>query len=193
MKKYFIVCLLLFFSACRSFDFDEYAVLETPVLDQKLPHYRLSVKNSTIVMPGSSGFLKSTERDYRSIINSYFIKEFEDKVIDISKPITGNLELIPHIVVKETGIIKYAVPSGITLMSICLLGFPATEYTATVSLELRFINKAGAVFKRLTAKAVDSELTALYYGYYEDDTKVAALTIAYKTALSDLISQIQQQ
>lgn len=193
MKKIFIVCLMVFFSACKTFDFDEYAVLDTPLLDHKLPHYALSVKNPTIVMPGSSGLFKSTERDYKSIINSYFINEFEDKVIDISKPVTGKLELIPHIVVKETGRVKYAVPSGITLFSICLFGFPATEYMATVSLELRFTNRHGAVLKRFTSKAIDSEFTALYYGYYEDDTKIAALTIAYKTAISDLISQIQQK
>ena len=189
--KVLISFFILLLSACQSFDFDEYAVLDTPELDHKLPHYHLSIKNPTIVMPGSSGYLKSTERDYRAIINSFFIKEFEDKVIDITKPVFGNMELIPHIVVKETGIFKYAFPSGITLFTICLLGFPATEYTANVSLELRITDKHGAVLHRYTAKASDSELNALYYGYYEDDTKVAALTIAYKTALSDLIKQIK--
>lgn len=88
--------------------------------------------------------------------------------------------------------VGYLAPSMLTLFIFNLFGGPMRSFTYTIELEAAIMNPDGKVIKTYKARGIDTEYSALYYGYNTPDDENTAAIKAFIKACKEIRVQLKK-
>ena len=175
-KTIFYLLSLVIFTGCKSWDSSMLMPKNDPLTPKLLTLERRieDLSNTTVVANGDELIL--------------FTKEVENNLIDPYGDKYGYIALKKNIIKVNHGM-GYLIPSAILLYVPTLFGFPCSNISYKVEVEIRIMDRDNKLISKYSAIGESRVKAAMYYGYSLSN----AARKSYSDAILDAFNKIRPQ
>ena len=120
-------------------------------------------------------------------VQSIFAKEVEQNIVDVNTASNPRGRIVLRLNGRASDSNEaLELVNGLTVGLLCLFGMPSNFRTEELDINVAIYNNANVLVKQYTVAAADTETTAMYYGYKDEDTLRLAAAQALKNALEEI-------